>query len=289
MPKKQSQLTAATSVTDADEMNIAQAGTSKRVPLGIVQTQLPINYIGGLITSNNGVDPDADVDIAVGEARDSTNVDNMRLTAAITKQLDTIWAVGDDQGGLDTGSIAPSTLYAIWLIKRSDTGVVDALFSTSFTAPSMPTNYDRKRLIGAVKTDGSSDILLYTQIGDYFRYDTDIIDVNDGTITSLTPETAALSVPPSSIAHIYGHLKNPTETNSSGFLAIRTSGATDTSPLTAFAAVDYDTEPFRQIGCVGQVLVDSSSQVDYEASEGAGVATVQIITLGFTMLTRRDP
>jgi len=73
----------------------------------------------------------------------------MVLSSAITKRLDAAWAVGSGNGGLDTGTIA-NTTYHVWLIQRSDTGVVDALFSTSLTSPTMPTNYDRKRRIGII-------------------------------------------------------------------------------------------------------------------------------------------
>jgi hypothetical protein len=290
MPKKQSQLDAITSVVDADEMNVEQSGTSKRIPVGLVQTQLPFNYIGGLITSNNGGDPAKDIDIAPGEARDNTNVDNMRLAAAITKQIDAIWAVGTDQGGLDTGAVAADTLYAVWLIKRSDTGVVDALFSTSFTAPTMPTNYDRKRLIGAINTDGTPDILPYEQTGDFFRYTTLIPEVIDTTITDVTWETATLHVPPNAMAEITASLTNPTSTSAfDGRLWIRKKGAADgLQTPRAFMLIEA-TGNFDQMARKGRVQVDGSSQMEYAAAETTGSATVEIRTIGFTMCTRREP
>jgi hypothetical protein len=101
----------------------------------------------GLTLSNNSSDATNDIDIAVGSARSSDDSANMDLLSALTKRLDASWAVGSGNGGLDTGSVGNNTYY-IWLIKRSDTGVVDALFSTSATAPTMPSNYDLKALIG---------------------------------------------------------------------------------------------------------------------------------------------
>jgi hypothetical protein len=56
------------------------------------------------------------------------------------------------------GTPDASTWYYLWLIQRPDTGVVDALFSESASAPTMPSGYTRKRLIGAVLTDGSANI-----------------------------------------------------------------------------------------------------------------------------------
>ncbi len=125
---------------------------------------LPLGYLSGGILSH-AADTDHDITISAAAARDSTNAANI-ISAAITKQIDAAWSVGTDAGGLDTGSVANTTTYYVWLIMRSDTGVEDALFSTSSTAPTMPTNYDYKRLIGAVRTDGSANIL-----SGYFRQD----------------------------------------------------------------------------------------------------------------------
>lgn len=123
------------------------------------------NYITGLVLSND-TDADHDINITIGMCRDSTNVEIVTLATNITKRIDTVWSVGNDAGGLDTGSVAAATIYAVWLIKRSDTGVVDALFSASTTAPTMPANYDYKRFIGYVWTlDGAATIKPFVMNG----------------------------------------------------------------------------------------------------------------------------
>ncbi|MCB1453270.1 MAG: hypothetical protein KDJ43_06465, partial [Rhizobiaceae bacterium] len=124
-------------------------------------------HVYGLTLSNNGTDANNDIDIAAGEAASTeTYPVLMVLSSAITKRLDASWAVGTGNGGLDTGSKANSTWYYVWLIRRSDTGVVDVLFSTSATSPTMPTNYDQKRrLPGAIKTDGSGNIIAFIMSG----------------------------------------------------------------------------------------------------------------------------
>ena len=106
-------------------------------------------HLYGLTLTNNASDAANDIDIAAGEAA-STDTDSvlMVLASALTKRLDAAWAVGSGNGGLDTGSVG-NNIYYVWLIQRSDTGVVDALFSLSKTSPTMPTNYDRKALIGS--------------------------------------------------------------------------------------------------------------------------------------------
>lgn len=119
-----------------------------------------LGYISGLDCSINATDPTNDIDIAAGEAASNdaafTSRVMMALAGAITKRLDATWAVGTNQGGLDgTESVAGvpdnDTWYYIWLIMRSDTGVVDVLFSESPTSPNMPASYDKKRLISVVR------------------------------------------------------------------------------------------------------------------------------------------
>jgi len=62
--------------------------------------------------------------------------------------------------GLDAGSEAANTWYYIWLIKQTASPLtVGAVLSTSSTAPTMPAGYTHKRLIGAVRNDGSSNFI----------------------------------------------------------------------------------------------------------------------------------
>lgn len=138
-------------------------------------------YIDGLTLSNNATDAAKDIDIAAGVAMDSGNAVMMSLSSTLVKHIDASWAVGTNAGGLDgTESVAGTpdadTWYHVWLIRRSDTGVVDVLFSESATAPTMPTNYGQKRRIGAVLTDGVGSIVAFLQDGDRFVWDVPIED-----------------------------------------------------------------------------------------------------------------
>lgn len=270
---------------------------SDDVPVAYVDSSANLYYpipvtkeIHGLAIANNGSDAANDIDVSPGIARAESNDDSLLLTATIVKRLDAAWAVGTNQGGLDTGAEAVSTLYAVWLIKRPDTGVVDALFSTSFTAPTMPTNYTKKRLIGAVRNDAASAIIAFVQQGDYFRYTgATILDVSDATITADTFEVGTLSVPPNCLAHIHASLDNTTETGGGGRVVVRRNGAADAAANeTAFAAQTTGST-FDRVTGIGFVMVDASRQVQYAASESAGTATVAITTVGFVMLTRSNP
>ena len=61
--------------------------------------------------------------------------------------------------GLDTGTVAAATWYYLWLIGKTD-GTIDGLASASSTAPTMPSGYTFKALIGAVRTKTGSAVIL---------------------------------------------------------------------------------------------------------------------------------
>ncbi|RTE91910.1 hypothetical protein [Bradyrhizobium sp. LVM 105] len=149
-------------------------------------------HLFGLTLSTAG--SSATFSVAAGGAADSAGSSLMSLASAISKTT-SAWAVGTGNGGLDTGSIANSTWYHVFLIKRTDTGVVDVLVSTSASSPTMPTSYTLKRRIGAMKTNGSAQWTKFIQLGDEFLWDTIVNDANaqnpgtSGTLYTLTVPT----------------------------------------------------------------------------------------------------
>jgi hypothetical protein len=172
--------------------------TNNSSPRGIFPTMANMTgFISGLTYSNNVSDATNDIDIAAGRAVDSTGTDILVLTA-ITKQLDAAWAVGTNAGGLDTGSIGNSDYY-IWLIKRVDTQVVDVLFSLSSTAPTMPSNYTLKRLIGWFKRVGATIVAFHTYEteggGLEMNWDVPTVDVDLANTLTTARRTDAPKVP----------------------------------------------------------------------------------------------
>lgn len=67
--------------------------------------------------------------------------------------------------GLDIGSEAADTWYYVWLIWRPDTEAVSGILSVSPTAPTLPSGYTKKRLIGAAYNDSSSNFRFFVQRG----------------------------------------------------------------------------------------------------------------------------
>lgn len=93
------------------------------------------------------------------EVRDSSNTDDLTWSGALNAVITSSGA-----GGLDTGSEASSTWYAVHVIGGN--GQTEAaMLSTSSTAPTLPGSYTKFRHIGWVYNNTSSDIPLFTEHG----------------------------------------------------------------------------------------------------------------------------
>ena len=250
--------------------------------------------IGGLTLTNDGTDAAHDIGIAVGFARDYTDAATMSLTGALIKKIDATWAVGTNAGGLDsTDTVAANTGYGVYLIRRSDTGVVDVLMSSDMTAAgsalTMPTNYDQKRLIGWVRTDGSSNITSFIHSGDYFRLTGDVYtEVSDGTITNATYETLTLTTPPLCLAHIMGVHLNGSGSDTYTYLSIKTKGSADAGNYEALMNFEQQAK-IMGLAVIATVLSNEDGQVEYTAREASGTVTIIITMHGCHMLTRSNP
>jgi hypothetical protein len=133
------------------------------------QPQISRGAITGLTLANDGTSPNTHVTIATGQARSSTDAFDLRLTTGLVKRLDQAWAIGTNNGALDTGSVAANTGYHVFLIRRTSDGVLDVLMSTSATNPTLPSGFGAFRRLGAVLTDASGFIRKFVQRGDYFE------------------------------------------------------------------------------------------------------------------------
>jgi hypothetical protein len=182
----------------------AYSGTSLSLNIDLLSTGIMVaqyvtlpNYLGGLTLSNDATSPNTVLDIATGCATSDDNTTTMPLVAAnFTKNCNAAWAVGSGNGALDTGSaLVANAWYHVFLITRTDTGVVDVLISTSVSAPTLPTNYTKRRRIGTIATNASAQIIAFTQFGDQFLWTT-VINNYSNVGVSQTQSQLTLSVPP---------------------------------------------------------------------------------------------
>tara|TARA_Y100000310_G_scaffold147940_1_gene147212 strand:- start:449 stop:3943 length:3495 start_codon:yes stop_codon:yes gene_type:complete len=281
-------------VLDEDDLasdSATKVATQQSIKAYVDSNQpMPKSHLAGMLTSNNGTDADHDLDIAAGECRDATDAYNITLSSSLTKQIDAAWSVGTNAGGLDTGAVAADTTYAVWAIIRSDTDVVDALFSTSFTSPTMPTNYDYKRLIGFVITDSSSNLLGFRQSGDLFYFQDAPARLEDTTITNNTFESATAPFPPLCLAILGVIFINTTSTTTVGRIAIRDNGGNEAANSTAtYSEVDVRTDPIDTFAVERLVILNTISKFNYAGVETTGATTIYVDFRGCIMLTRSLP
>jgi len=169
------------SVGSIDETNYLFSATSRPTP-----------PVYGLTISNDTSSPNSVIDIAPGGASDTTVFQYIRLGSSIKKAVNTAWAVGSGNGSLDTGSIAANSAYHVHLIVNPTTGIVDALTSLSYSNPTLPSGYTKFSPIGAIMTDGSSNVRQFVQYENEFLYVTGIVDF-DGNPAAVSLKT--LTVP----------------------------------------------------------------------------------------------
>lgn len=126
----------------------------------------------GMTTSNTPGLETTSTSIAIGQARDSTNTANIVLAAPIAKLLTAVWAAGSGNGGRDNaGALANGQTWHLFVILNPASGAVDALYSQSPTAPTLPAGFTKFRRIGAVVLDAAATtIRAYSQSGDHFEY-----------------------------------------------------------------------------------------------------------------------
>lgn len=233
------------------------------------------NYIGGLTMSTAG--SSATAAIAAGEAAASDNSDMLTIASPLSKTTGA-WAVGNAAGGLDTGAIAANTWYHTYLIKRPDTGVVDALYSLNASAPSLPANYTLKRRIGAMKTNGSSQWTKFFQYGDLFLWDVMVKDVNT-TISISTAQLFTLSVPTgiNALANFTPQLDIGSANEAFIFT---TPDQTDTALSSSALTFSLSTTAEARVNVPISIMTNTSAQVRGRAQFGNGIS-FSIYTTGW--------
>lgn len=232
---------------------------------------------------SNAADTNNDITIAACKTRDETDTGNMVLAAPITKQMDAAWAVGTNAGCLNTGAEASSTWYEVIEIKRVDTGVVDVMCSTTANRATLPTNYTLGRRIAWIRNDGSSALLQFTQVEDFFTLTTQVNDVSAS--ATATAAAVTLTAPPNSVALFRGSMVTSATNNDRTVLVFSEIAEGNVTPavgtgiasLTAVAGGGNAAQTSAQF----ELRVDGSSQIEHDSVLTAGTATFDISTFGW--------
>lgn len=250
--------------------------------LAVVPAYNPFHpgHLFGLVLSN-AADATNDITASAGSCNDGGDNTNMILASAITKRIDAAWAVGTNQGGLDTGSAANTTYY-MWLIKRNDTGVVDMLFSVSASAPTMPANYTIKRRIGAIIRTGAT-ILAFVQSGDKFWLGAPVGDIS-ATNPGTSAVTRLLTVPVGlAVEALVTHGLHDVSPSADTFGLLTALSQTDTTPsIAAYDVWTTNTSAGQPSGSVYRtVLTNTSGQIRSRLSNSTVSIIQDIITFGW--------
>lgn len=88
----------------SDTLATTPKGVAAAIASGSDKESTPEGYIRNFLTSNSSGDPDHDIDFGTGKAKSADNSTLIISTVGLTKQLDAMWAAGDNVGGL--GSVA---------------------------------------------------------------------------------------------------------------------------------------------------------------------------------------
>lgn len=234
-------------------------------------------YLAGLTLSTAGAS--STFGIAAGVAVDSTSAGFMVLASAYTKAT-TAWAVGTGNGALDTGAWAANTWYHVFLIKRTDTGVVDVLFSLSATAPTMPTSYTLFRRIGSIKSNGASQWILFHQLGDEFLWDASVSDAavsNPGTTAVLVTCSVPSGVQVTGIFDVAAFDLTP----GAGQYLFTSPDESDQAPsATVFTFRGFATNLSGGSGRI-TVRTNTSSQIRFRADHTNASVSYEVLTHGW--------
>lgn len=162
--------------------------------------QVQRSFLAGMTLSNDIGTPLTLLDIAAGQATDSTNTVSISLSA-ITKSISGAWAAGSGANGMGTGvtfgptgGVSGGPWFPVFAILNN--GSSDVYFDNSLSAANKPANTTAFRRIGFIKSDGSSHIVLFFQTNDLFEWanpNTD--DINNAT-QSTSGVNYVVNVPP---------------------------------------------------------------------------------------------
>jgi len=236
--------------------------------------------IYGCSIANNVTDATNDIDFGAGKCADSTNAAYL-VASALTKRLDGAWAVGTNQGGLFSGSIA-NTTYHCFIIMRPDTGVVDAGFDTSVTAANRPVAYTYYRRVGSIVRTGGT-IKTFLQNGDYFTWMVGTLDYDASPPTSAT--SVSLTLPAGLVlqARLNASIIADNPGNVTAYYLLSELAQTDTSPSSSvytFSGRSDDSSDQISASASNVVLsTNTSGQVRLRASSGAG--GISVFTVGW--------
>lgn len=238
-------------------------------------TNKGIAFLSNPITiSNNATDANNDIDFSAGNGVLDDGSGQVLLSSTLVKRLDASWVAGTNQGGLFSGTKAINTWYYLFAIVNTTTGATDAGFDTSVSGANVPSGWKISKILHAIRTDGSGNILNGTFLKDgWFYFNT---SQSEYTTTSTVATNITLSYTPaiSSLGHV------STNSVNSGATGVRQTfiGLLSTNLIIGGGVTYGDTYACRENG---QMPIPANRSV-YVQTAGTGTSTIR--THGFKPL-----
>jgi len=241
-------------------------------------TILPTNYLDGGVPSNNGSDPTNDIDFSQVYARSDDDAVDI-ATAAMTKQIDAVWATGTNAGMLDTGTIGASPVLVYFYAIGDSTAVLtdDIVATKTLGSPTMPAGYNKKRLLGHRRWTGSAWVKFST-VGkgrDKWVYlDTPLQLLSAGSATSFTDVNCAAFVNGAvcKLIDIMGQINKNSISTLSHYVRLNGSSITGDAVLFHRDHDDQGGAGNPNGASVGLVSLDASAIYEYANSNGGAAA-----------------
>lgn len=237
-------------------------------------------YINNLQISNDATTPNTKIDVAAGQCRDSTNQLDMILASPVV-----INAAANGVNGLDTGSLAASTWYYVYLIMDvTEKNATAAILSANASTPLLPFGYSSYRLLGYARTDGSSHLLLMYIAGNgnnrNHYWDSTISVLSGGTATTLTLVSLAAAVPPVDGLPVLMEVSY-TPASAGQFVSLAPAG----SVATLLPKLSGSVAAVAQVGQLELIskLSSSVAQIQYINSAAAGASTLLVCGFKYSL------
>lgn len=234
--------------------------------------------LGGMSLSNDGGTPNTVLDISAGTCTDSTSAATITL-GAFTKTTGGVWVLGTGNAGMGTGvTIANSTWYHVFAVIVS--GVADVYFDANTTAANRPAGTTAFRRIGSFRTNGSAQIIAFSQNGDEFLWAATVLDVS--VVPPASAVLAALTVPTGVKVNALFRASYGDSLASSGII-FTSPDENDQAPLSTAAGLSLanpqTSGAFPESGQFN-VRTNTSAQIRYRASATTSNA-ININTYGY--------
>lgn len=232
------------------------------------------SWVSGLpfIYANNGqisVASNTTLTIQPGQFRDSLNAVDIVVGSYFgdpqsTPAALTVNAAATGLNGLDTGTFAASTVYAVHAIYDTTLKLVSGyMLSLSATAPTLPFGYSSFRRIGWAISDSSTHFLPLTQVGNNsdrtYYYDTLQSVLSGGTATSFTAVDLSAFVPTMITPVTFNYIYTPSSATNLASLRATGSSATTVNLIRASAAAAMDNQITIMTG-----ISSSKAEIDYK-------------------------